>query len=68
MNTKFLEYDVVRLIHSLTKDIPKGTLGTVLIVFAQQHPRYIVEFIDDAGESLAVLTVDEKDLELFIKA
>ncbi|MQA18805.1 DUF4926 domain-containing protein [Rugamonas rivuli] len=64
MKTKFLEYDVVRSVRSLTKSVPKGTTGTVLMVFESANSRYEVEFVNRAGESLAVLTVDEKDLEL----
>jgi hypothetical protein len=64
MNTKFFEYDVVRSIRSLGEDVPSGTSGAVLMVFGSAHPQYEVEFVDGAGESLAVLTVKEEDLEL----
>jgi hypothetical protein len=64
MNTKFFEYDVVRSIRPLSETIPNGTSGAVLMVFASAHPKYEVEFVDSAGESLAVLTVNEEDLEL----
>ena len=63
MNTKFFEYDVVKSIRSLSGDVPSGTFGAVLMVFASIHPQYEVEFVDNAGESLAVLTVKEEDLE-----
>ncbi|MQA18799.1 DUF4926 domain-containing protein [Rugamonas rivuli] len=64
MKTKFLDYDVVKSVRSLNKNVPKGTLGAVLMVFESTNSRYEVEFVNDAGDSLAVLTVDEKDLEL----
>ncbi len=38
------------------------------MVFASAHPQYEVEFVDSAGESLAVLTVKEEDLELVQRA
>ena len=44
--------------------VPIRTAGGVLMVFASGHPQYEVEFVDSAGESLAVLTVNEEDLEL----
>ncbi len=34
------------------------------MVFASEHPQYEVEFVDSEGESLAVLTVKEENLEL----
>lgn len=64
MNTKLFEYDVVRSIRPLGKEVPGGTPGAVLMVFASAHPQYEVEFVNGAGESLAVLTVSEEDLEL----
>ncbi|MDY7548914.1 DUF4926 domain-containing protein [Glaciimonas sp. Gout2] len=64
MKTKFFEYDVVRSIRSLAPDVPSGTSGAVLMVFASMHPQYEVEFVDNVGDSLAVLTVKEDDLEL----
>jgi hypothetical protein len=64
MNTKFLEYDVVRSTRPLGEGVPVGTSGAVLMVFASAHPQYEVEFVDSAGESLAVLTVKVENLEL----
>jgi Domain of unknown function (DUF4926) len=63
MNAKFFEYDIVKSIRSLGEDVPVGTSGAVLMVFASIHPQYEVEFVDNLGESLAVLTVKEEDLE-----
>jgi hypothetical protein len=64
MNTKFVEYDVVKSTRSLGDGVPSGTTGAILMVFASEHPQYEVEFVDSEGESLAVLTVKEEDLEL----
>lgn len=64
MNTKYFEYDVVQSIRSLSENVPVGTSGAVLMVFQSIHTHYEVEFVDNAGESLAVLTVKEDDLEL----
>jgi hypothetical protein len=68
MNAKFFEYDVVRSIRSLGENVPSGTSGAVLMVFVSLHSQYEVEFVDNAGESLAVLTVKEEDLELVQRA
>jgi len=48
----------------LSNGVPIRTAGAVLMVFASGHPQYEVEFVNSAGESLAVLTVNEEDLEL----
>jgi hypothetical protein len=64
MKTKFSEYDVVRLIRSCDEKVPIGTSGTVLMVFPSFTTQYEVEFFDDEEISLAVLTVNEDDLQL----
>lgn len=64
MNTKFFEYDVVKSTRSIADEVPTGTTGAVLMVFLSTPPQYEVEFIDSDGDSLAVLTVKQEDLEL----
>jgi hypothetical protein len=62
----FEEYQVVRL----SRDIPDeglsaGARGTVLMVYPQrpESPReYEVEFVDEEGATLALLTLPEGDL------
>ena len=68
MNTKFFEYDVVKSVRCIGEEVPGGTSGTVMMVFASIQPKYEVEFVNNAGESLAVLTVNEDDLELVKRA
>lgn len=68
MRTKFLDYDVVKALRSLEENVPKGTLGAVLMVFESEHSHYEVEFVDCDGDSLAVMTVDEINLELVQRA
>ena len=68
MRTKFRDYDVVKTIRSLEEIVPEGALGTVLMVFESENSHYEVEFIDSDRDSLGVLTVDEKDLELVQRA
>jgi hypothetical protein len=64
MNTKFFEYDTVRSTRSLGDGVPSGAAGAILMVFTSKNSEYLVEFVDSEGESLAVLTVKEEDLEL----
>ncbi|MEX0730116.1 MAG: DUF4926 domain-containing protein [Aquisalimonadaceae bacterium] len=59
----FREYDVVRAKRELESGIPLGSLGAVLMVFRVDPPEYEVEFVDDTGETLGVLTVEENNLE-----
>ena len=63
----FAEYQVVRL----TRDIPEeglkaGALGAVVMIYPQwpESPReYEVEFTDEEGGTLALLTLPEDQLE-----
>lgn len=63
----FDEYQVVRLRMDLpTDNLRTGERGTVLMIYPQRPntPReYEVEFSDDEGTSLGVLTVAEDCLE-----
>jgi hypothetical protein len=55
----FEEYDVVKSKRQID-DIPKGTFGTIVMVYGKKE--YEVEFVDDDGESLAVVTLSQKDI------
>jgi len=62
----FNEYDVVRLRKPLpSESLPVGTRGTILVVPVDPAlPRaYIVEFLNDEGDTLAVAEVEEDFLE-----
>jgi hypothetical protein len=79
----FQDYDVVTLKREIVevKDstgeivtVPAGSSGTVLLVYsadlgfkAANPLDYEVEFVDEAGNTLGILTVSEADLELAIK-
>ena len=54
-------YDVV-IAKRILDDVPKGSKGTILIVY-ENGDNYEVEFIDDNGETINVLTVNEIDIE-----
>jgi hypothetical protein len=60
------EYDIVRLKPPLpSKNLPAGAIGTVLIVYDNPNlPRaYEVEFMDDDGNTLAVITLEHEFIE-----
>lgn len=56
----FKEYDVV-LAKREIENVPKSTKGTVLVVYDGQH--FEVEFVDENGETINVLTVGFDDIE-----
>lgn len=69
----FNEYDVVTLKNDLSAvnshvstrgivDIPAGTEGTIVLVYPGGS--YEVEFFDDEGNTLALSTVTEDDIQL----
>ena len=63
MNFQFQmkEYDIVRINRQIN-NVPKGSIGTILIVYEGEND-FEVEFVNDAGETLNVLTLGIKDLD-----
>ncbi|UFS70499.1 DUF4926 domain-containing protein [Geomonas sp. RF6] len=62
---KFKEYDVVRLMCDVPSyNLKKGDTGTVLIVFDPQSDEYEVEFCDEEGITLALVTLKGHQLEI----
>lgn len=58
-----IEYDVVNAIRDISDIVRKGSKGTVLIIYPSIPPQYEVEFMDENGNTLDVLTIHEKDIE-----
>lgn len=58
----FSEYDAVRATTELSERVKKGTIGTIVMVYDRNH--YEVEFIDDKGDTIELLTVEDVDIEL----
>lgn len=57
------EYDVVRLRRPLPQyELEAGAVGAIVMVF-DDPPAYEVEFCDEGGVTLALVTVVEEDLE-----
>jgi hypothetical protein len=60
------KYDVVELLRDIPKqDLLSGSRGVVLIVYHEPDlPRaYEVEFLDNQGNSIAIVTLHDKDLK-----
>lgn len=58
------EYDVVRAKHNINTLISRGTKGAIMLILHENPNKYEVEFVDDNGETLELLTVGDDDLEL----
>jgi hypothetical protein len=58
----FKEYDTIVAKHDI-ENVPKGSSGVIVIVH-ETLKDFEVEFFNDEGETIDVLTVNEKDLEL----
>ena len=56
------EYDVVELTEDITTDLKIGTRGAVVMVYPSDPPEYEVEFVNEAGETIAVRTVRGEQL------
>ncbi len=59
----FNEYDIVKAKENLSEKVYKGCKGAILIVFEGIPMEYEVEFVDNEGDSLEVMTVKEYDIE-----
>jgi len=57
------EYDVVRAKKNLSDTVPKGCNGAVVMVYQEPTLGYEVEFVDNEGNTLDVLTVYPDDIE-----
>lgn len=59
----FNEYEVIKSTHNLSDKVPNDCVGTVLIVHQSQPVAYEVEFVDEEGNTLEILTVFERDIK-----
>lgn len=58
------EYDVIVSKRLLSFNVPRGTMGTILIVYNSKC--FEVEFVDSEGATLDVLTVNIEDISEYI--
>ena len=63
---RFQEFDSIVSKRDL-ENVPKGTKGVILLVFESLQD-YEVEFLDEDGTTINVLTVNENDIELRYKS
>jgi hypothetical protein len=56
-------YDVVKASKDLNSEVLKDCIGTVVMIYADFPPAYEVEFVDDAHNTLDLLTVTIDDIE-----
>lgn len=57
----FKEFDVIKAKRKLSPFVEHGTLGAIVFIHGDH---YEVEFVDEQGESLELLTVNKDDIEL----
>ena len=63
MNGRMLkEYDVVTARRDLNEKVAKGARGTVLIVYEANPPKYEVEFLDEDGYTIDLLTLSDNEV------
>lgn len=53
----FSEYDAVVALTLLSNRVQEGTRGTVLIVLDEDEHVYEVEFVDEQGDRIELLTI-----------
>ncbi len=60
----FNEYDVVKIRQDMPEyNLVAGMTGTILMIYSDAPPTYEVEFSDDEGDMVALLTLSGNDLE-----
>ncbi|GLR08691.1 DUF4926 domain-containing protein [Mixta theicola] len=58
------EYDVVKAKKELTKKVLKNCTGAIVLIYQEPTLGYEVDFVDNQGDTLEVLTVyPEDDIE-----
>lgn len=58
----FKEYDIIVSKRNF-ENIPSGSEGVILIVH-ETFKDFLIEFFDNKGKTIDVITVNEKDIEL----
>lgn len=62
------ELDIVVAKKTLSKLVFCGCVGAIVMVYDKPRLAYEVEFFDEEGETLELLTVEKDDIELKQKA
>ena len=53
-------YSIVKARKDLSNQVPIGSVGTVIMIYHSPTLAYEVEFVDELGNTLNILTVDYK--------
>ena len=56
------EYDIVKAVKNINDLVLIGTIGTVVMIYQRPSLGYEVEFINDAKETIAVITVKPDEI------
>jgi hypothetical protein len=59
---RFDEYDHVEATVDLEARLPTGTRGAIVMVYPSDPAAFEVEFVDDAGQTICVRTVEAAEL------
>ena len=57
--------DVIKVSKNIQSDIRAGHLGTVVHIFDQNPPVYLIEFIDNEGRTTDMASLKEEDMSLY---
>lgn len=63
----FDEYTVVVATKDLSKGVRRGCIGTIVMVYDDPSLAYEVEFFDNNGNTIELLTVEPNDITLKAK-
>jgi hypothetical protein len=58
------EYAVVIATKDLSKGVKRGCVGTIVMVYDNPSLAYEVEFFNDNGDTIELLTVEPDDIRL----
>lgn len=58
------EYAVVAATKDLSKSVKRGCVGTIVMIYDNPSLAYEVEFFDDIGDTIELLTVEPDDIKL----
>ncbi len=58
------EHDVIKAKRNLSESVLKGCVGTIVLIYQKPSLAYEVEFFDNIGDTLELLTVQPNDIEL----
>ena len=58
------ELDVVKSINKISDKVDEGCVGTVVMLFTTPRLAYLIEFFDENENTIDIIPVEPKDIEL----